>query len=60
VVEIVGILDALNRLRFEHDAELLAAWGSASNVIAASRGSSAGEAASERDRAAGGEIKPAA
>jgi hypothetical protein len=58
-VGIVGILDALNRLRFEHDAEALAAWRSASHVITPSRGTPS-PAAPAGDRLAGGEIKPAA
>jgi hypothetical protein len=60
VVEIVGILDALNRLRFEHDAERQAAWGTASNVIAAPRTSSASEDAPEDEGIDGGDVRPAA
>lgn len=60
VVEIVGILEALNRLRFEHDAELLAAWGSASNVIAAPLGAAASGPAAEGDTVDGGDVRPAA
>jgi hypothetical protein len=33
VVQIVKIVDGLNRFRFAHDADLLAAWKAASNVI---------------------------
>jgi len=58
-VGIVRILDALNRLRFEHDAEALAAWLSASNVIAPSRGIPS-PAASASDRLDEAKIKPAA
>ena len=60
VVDIVGLLDALNRLRFEHDAELQAAWGTASNVIAAPRARSASEDAPEDEGIDGGDVRPAA
>jgi hypothetical protein len=46
VVEIVRVLDGLNRFRFADDPDLLAAWRAASNVIGPPR--------------TGGEIKPAA
>jgi hypothetical protein len=37
IVQIVRVLDGLNRVRFEHDAELMAAWESASNVFGGPR-----------------------
>ncbi len=37
VFQIVNVMDGLNRYRFMNDAELLAAWESASNVLAAPR-----------------------
>lgn len=37
VVQIVRVMDGLNRYRFLDDAELLAAWESASNILAAPR-----------------------
>lgn len=37
VVQVVKVMDALNRLRFASDPEALAAWESASNVVAAPR-----------------------
>ena len=37
VVQVVNVMDGLNRYRFMNDAELLAAWESASNVLAAPR-----------------------
>ena len=54
VVEIVGILDALNQIRFEHDAQLIAAWRSASNVVATPRSAPASEPNG------GSDIRPAA
>ena len=37
VVQVVGVMNGLNRYRFMNDPELLAAWESASNVVAAPR-----------------------
>lgn len=37
IVQIVGGMDGFNRYRFRNDHELLAAWESASNVVAAAR-----------------------
>jgi hypothetical protein len=59
-VQIVGILDALNRLRFEHNAELMAAWQSTSSVLAAPRSRSASEADAGDDRLNPGNVRPAA
>lgn len=38
VVQVVSVMDGLNRFRFANDAERLAAWESASNVITPNRG----------------------
>jgi hypothetical protein len=55
-------MDGLNRYRFMNDAELLAAWESASNVLAAARngGPKAEPTAPEGPPATGGEVRPAA
>ena len=37
IVQIVRVMDGLNRYRFMGDPALLAAWGSASNVVATPR-----------------------
>ncbi len=51
VQQIVKVMDALNRFRFAGDGETLAAWESASNVVAPARGSGSRPA---------GEVRPAA
>lgn len=51
IVQIVRVMDGLNRYRFLGDAALLAAWESASNVVAAPR---------SEVPAAEGEVRPAA
>jgi len=56
VVQVVRVMDGLNRYRFMSDAELLAAWESASNVLAAPR---SGKPAPEPPPPSG-EIRPAA
>jgi hypothetical protein len=53
VVQIVNVMDGLNRYRFMNDAELLAAWESASNVLAPPRSGTS-------TKPAPGEIRPAA
>ncbi|HET6578280.1 MAG TPA: hypothetical protein VFG66_08155 [Gemmatimonadales bacterium] len=58
VVQIVYVMDGLNRYRFMKDAELLAAWESASNVLAAPR--PAAKPAPEEPPPSGGEVRPAA
>ena len=63
VVQIVRIVDGLNRFRFSSDPDLLAAWRSASNVVgpARTRGRSDGGTDKPAETLpAGGEIKPAA
>jgi hypothetical protein len=59
VVQIVNVMDGLNRYRFAKEGELLAAWKSASNVLATPRNGSA-KSASDGAPPAGGEIRPAA
>jgi hypothetical protein len=56
VVDIVQVMDALNRFRFADDAAILAEWETVSNIIAPTR------SAEEEPEAPpeGGEIKPAA
>lgn len=54
VVQVVRVMDGLNRYRFMNDAELLAAWDSASNVLATPKSGTGGKPAP------GGEIRPAA
>src|SRR3954470_357783 len=62
-VEIVQIVDGVNRVRFAADPDLMAAWKSASNVIGPAR--TGGQADRRTDKppetpAPGGEINPAA
>jgi hypothetical protein len=59
VVQIVNVMDGLNRYRFAKEGELLAAWESASNVSATPR-SSTPKAGTGDAPPAGGEIRPAA
>jgi hypothetical protein len=59
VVQIVHVMDGLNRYRFAKEGELLAAWESASNVSATPR-SSAPKAGSGDTPPAGGVVRPAA
>jgi hypothetical protein len=54
VVQGVRVLDRFNRLRFKDTPELLAAWRSASTVVASPRGKTEAEAGP------GGEVRPAA
>jgi len=56
VVRVVRVMDSLNRLRFDQEAELLAAWESASNVLATPRRGSKPDATPPVT----GEIRPAA
>lgn len=63
VVQVVKVTDGLNRLRFAKEAEALAAWASASNVLAApplSPPPKPAHEAPEEPSLAGGEIRPAA
>ena len=60
VVQIVNVMDGLNRYRFMNDAELLAAWESASNVLATPRSGTSTRPAPDPAPPAGGEIRPAA
>ena len=59
VVQIVQVMDGLNRYRFMNDAELLAAWESASNVLATPK-NGAPRPGPGTTPPAGGEIRPAA
>jgi len=53
-------MDGLNRYRFMNDAELLAAWESASSVAATPRAGTSAGTGPEAGPPAGGEIRPAA
>ena len=53
IVQIVRVMDGLNRFRFLNDPELLAAWESASNILATPRSTT-------KPEGDGGEIRPAA
>jgi hypothetical protein len=57
VVQIVKVIDGLNRFRFANDPNLLAAWRAASNVIGPPRPN---HESTPPEPSAGGEIKPAA
>ncbi len=59
VVQVVRVMDGLNRYRFMRDPELLAAWESASNVLASPR-NGAPKPGPGSEPAAGGEVRPAA
>jgi hypothetical protein len=59
VVQIINVMDGLNRYRFMKDRELLTAWESASSVLATPK-SSVPKAGPETPGAAGGEVRPAA
>jgi hypothetical protein len=58
VVQIINVMDGLNRYRFMKDRELLTAWESASSVLATPK--SAPKPGPETPGAAGGEVRPAA
>lgn len=64
VVQVVKVLDGLNRFRFAKDAESLAAWASASNVLGgpALRPAAGSKPPTEPEgpAPAGGEVRPAA
>ena len=63
VVQVVKLLDGLNRFRFAKDAESLAAWGSASNVLATPHPAAVVKPVPqgpEGPAPAGGEVRPAA
>jgi hypothetical protein len=59
VVQVVRVMDGLNRFRFASDAERLAAWESASSVVAAPR-PAAVKPVPEGSPPEGGEVRPAA
>lgn len=56
VVQIVNVMDGLNRFRFAKEGELLAAWESASNVLAAPRNGSAKSASAAFTFAGSGRV----
>jgi hypothetical protein len=58
VVQIVRVIDGLNRFRFANDADLLAAWKAASNVIGPPR--PAEKDTSPDTPSPGGQVRPAA
>jgi hypothetical protein len=57
VVQIVSVMDGLNRYRFLKDLELLSAWESASNVVATPK---AAKGDPQTPGGASGEVRPAA
>ncbi len=59
VVQVVNVMEGLNRFRFGSDPERLTAWESASNMLATPRGG-AGKPGPAGPPAAGGEVRPAA
>jgi hypothetical protein len=59
IVQVVRVMDGLNRLRFGTEPQLLAAWESASNVVATPK-TGAAKPGSGETPPAGGEIRPAA
>lgn len=58
IFQIVQVMDGLNRYRFMNDPELLAAWDSASNVLAAPK--TTPNPSPDTTPPTGGEIRPAA
>lgn len=60
IVQVVRVLDGVNRFRFAGNPELLAAWGSASNVQATPRGPAEKPAPGGTPPPSGGEVRPAA
>jgi hypothetical protein len=57
VFRLVGAMDGHNRDRFRNEAELLAAWESASSVLAGGR-AALGKPAPDHPAAPGGEVRP--
>lgn len=60
VVQLVHVMDGLNRYRFAKDVEQLAAWESARNVITPTHTNGATPTPVDGGGPAGGEVKPAA
>ena len=58
ILQVVRVMDGLNRLRFSNDPELLAAWESASNVVATPKNGTPKPAPGDPPPT-GGEIRPA-
>jgi hypothetical protein len=59
VVDIVGVMDALNRFRFADDAAILAEWETVSNIIGPAH-PAADKPAPPTPPGSGGEVRPAA
>jgi hypothetical protein len=59
VIQVVKVMDGLNRFRFGNDPESLAAWESASNTVATPRPTPE-TVSPETQPPAGGEVRPAA
>ena len=60
LIQVVRLMDGLNRYRFADDADSLAEWVSASNTVARSGGRVAVDVGPPATLSQGGEIKPAA
>ena len=61
LVQIVRVMDGLNRVRFANDSASLAAWESASNTVGPARSSGIKPAPGPSEPpSSGGEVKPAA
>jgi len=59
-MRLVGMLDGINRYRFERDPQLLVAWKTAKHVVSGPQAETAAEPAPSPDQPAAGEVKPAA
>jgi hypothetical protein len=59
VVDIVLVMDALNRFRFADDSAILAEWETVSNIVGPPR-STAGKTTPPVEPPTGGEVRPAA
>jgi hypothetical protein len=60
VMRLVGMLDGINRYRFQRDPQLLRAWGSARHVVAGPESESTGATPPVPPQAPTGEVEPAA
>ena len=60
LVQIVRMMDGLNRVRFASDSESVAAWESASNTLGPARSSGIKPPGPTEPPTSGGEVKPAA
>ena len=59
IVQIVRVMDGLNRYRFMNDAERLAAWESASNIAGPPKSDVPAKPAPGETPPAGGEVRAA-